>query len=154
MGNIELYELGQVSSTVQCHSCLKHLSEGLTFCSCGICLRPDEENIMRIKARFQALIVPYYLARVNYSRGKKHGDTQWQQDHWKAMDARRGAWKHNKDTIVIRWQEDAKYRNSQLFHGWTEENWRYLVYLTAIDILNAAPWHEAPVRQHHHTGVQ
>ena len=37
---------------------------------------------------------------------KKHGETQWQQDHWKAMDARRGAWKHNEGTIAIRWQED------------------------------------------------
>ena len=42
MGNIELYELGQISRTVQCHSCLKHLPEELTFCSCGVCLRPDE----------------------------------------------------------------------------------------------------------------
>ena len=37
------------------------------------------------------MIVPYYLARISRSRGKKHGETQWQQDHWKAMDARRGA---------------------------------------------------------------
>ena len=29
MGNTELYELGQAS--VQCHSCLKHMQEGLTF---------------------------------------------------------------------------------------------------------------------------
>ena len=30
------------------------------------------------------------------------------------MDARRGAWKCGKGTIVIKWQEDEKYRNSQL----------------------------------------
>ena len=30
--NIELYELGEMSRTVQCHSCLK-IREGLTFCS-------------------------------------------------------------------------------------------------------------------------
>ena len=45
---------------------------------------------------FQALIVPCYFARVNRSRGKKHGETQWQQNHWKAMNARRGAWTHDK----------------------------------------------------------
>ena len=88
----------------------------------------------RISARFQALTVPYYLARVNRPRGKKHGETQWQQDHWKAVDARRGAWKHNKGTIVIRWQEDEKCRNSQQAHGWTQEYCRNLDYLTTIDI--------------------
>ena len=28
LGNIELHELGQMSRTVQCHSCLKHIPEG------------------------------------------------------------------------------------------------------------------------------
>ena len=58
MGNIELHELGQILRTVQCHPCLKHIPEGLTFCVCGVCLRPDEETIKRIKAKFQALTVP------------------------------------------------------------------------------------------------
>ena len=109
MGNIELYELGQMTRTVQCHSCWKHLPEGLAFCSCGVCLRPDEATIKRIKVRFQALTVPYYLSRINRSRGEKHGETQWQQDYWKAMDDRRGAKKHDKDTITIKWQKDEKY---------------------------------------------
>ena len=116
MGNIELYELGQISRTVQCQSCLKHIQEGLIFCSCGVCLRPDEEQIQRMKARFEALIVPCFLARVNRSRGKKHGET---------------------NTIVIRWHEDEKYRNSQQAHGWTEEYCRYLDYFT-----HTAPWHQ------------
>ena len=91
LGRIELHELGQISRTLQCHPCLKHMPAGLTFCSCGICLRPHEEQIKRIGARFQAMIVPHYLTRVSYSRGKKHGEAQWQRDHGKAMDAPRGA---------------------------------------------------------------
>ena len=62
-------------------------------------------------------------------RGKKHGEAQWHRDHWKAMDARRGAWKHDQGTIAIRWEEDEKYRNSRQPHGWTEEYCRYLDYL-------------------------
>ena len=62
-----------------------------------MCLRPGEATMERIRTRFQTLIVPYYLARINRSRGKKHGETQWQQDHWKAMDARGGAKKHKKE---------------------------------------------------------
>ena len=142
LGNIELHELGQISRTVQRHSCMKHILEGLTLCSCGICLRPDEETMQRTKARFQAMTVPYYFARVNHSRSKKHGEAQWQRDHWKATDARRGAWKHKEDSIVIRWQEDEKYRNSLQAHGWTEEYCRHLHCLTTIDISHTAPWHQ------------
>ena len=72
MGNMELFDLGKISKTSQYRSCLKHLTEGVTFCGCGVCLRPDEDTINRIKARFQALTVPYHLARVNRARGKKH----------------------------------------------------------------------------------
>ena len=32
IGNIKLYESGQMTRTVQCHSCWKHLPEGLTLC--------------------------------------------------------------------------------------------------------------------------
>ena len=70
--------MGQISKTVQCQFCLKH--EGLIFCSCGICLRPDEEQAQRIKTGFEVVIVPHYFARVNYSRGKRHGEAQWQKD--------------------------------------------------------------------------
>ena len=58
------------------------------------------------------------------------------------MDARRGAWKCGMGTIVIRWQEDEKYRNSQQPHGWTEEYGRYLDYLATIDISYSAPSHQ------------
>ena len=76
LGNIELHELGQISRTVQRQSCWKHIPEGLIFCSCGICLRLDEEQIQRIKARLETMIVHYHFPRVNYSRGKRHGESQ------------------------------------------------------------------------------
>ena len=36
LGNIELYELGEISKTVQCPSCLKYSNSGTVCCSCGI----------------------------------------------------------------------------------------------------------------------
>ena len=140
--NIELHEPGQTPRTVQCHSCLKHIPEGLIFCACGICLPPDGEQIQSIKAREsrprQFLAA---LRTVDYSRGKRHGEAQWQRDHWKAMDARRGARKKGHDSIVIRWQEDEKYRKFQKVHGWTDFC-LFLDELTTIDISYTAPWHQ------------
>ena len=49
--NIECYELGQTTRTVQCHSCWKHLPERLAFCSCGVCLRPDEATIKKDQSK-------------------------------------------------------------------------------------------------------
>ena len=134
LGNIELRDLGQNSRTVQRQSWLKHTPERLIFCACGICLQLDEEQNQRIKSRFEAVTVPCYLARVNYSRVKRHGEAQWLREHWKAMDARRGARKNDHKSIVLRWQNDDKYRESKKRHGWTEELCRYLDLLTTIDI--------------------
>ena len=92
--------------------------------------------------RVQAMIMPYYLARVNDSRGKRHSEAPWQRDHGQAMDARRGARRKGHDSIVIRWQEDEKYRHFQKVHGWTKEFGRYLDHLTTIDISDTAPWRQ------------
>ena len=43
-----------------------------------------KEQIQRIKARFDAMIFPYFFARVNCSRGERHGEVQCQKDHRKA----------------------------------------------------------------------
>ena len=75
--------------TTQCHSCLIHLPEGLNFCPCGACLRPDENTINMIQMIFKAFTVPHDLARINRSRRKKCGEQKWQTDHWKAQDAMR-----------------------------------------------------------------
>ena len=48
----------------------------------------------------------------------------------------------NAISIVIRWLKDEKYRNSQQAHGWTENDCRYLDYLTTLDISNTAPWYQ------------
>ena len=76
------------------------------------------------------------------SRGAKHGLSQWQYDHWKAGDARKGARKKGKDFIVQRWQEDETYRASQTVHGWTEEYCRYLDDLSPIHMSYVATWKE------------
>ena len=58
----------------------------------------DKDTTNRIKSRFQALLLPYHVARMG-SSGKKHGEAQWQQDHRKAINAKRGACKNNKHTL-------------------------------------------------------
>ena len=120
---------------------MKHVPERLIFCSCDICLRPDEEQIQRIKARSEAFAVPHDLARVSYSRGKRHGEAQWQKNSGKAMDVRRGSRKNKHASIMLRWRKKRKVSRSSE-SSWTEDHRRHLDYLTMIDISYSATWHQ------------
>ena len=141
-GNIELHELGQISRTVQCNSCLKHLPDGLIFCECDMCLRPDSGTTDKLSIKFKAMIAPDYAAKMNCSRSKKHGEAQWQKDHWKAKDALRAAIKKGKESILQRWQEDEVYRESLAKHMWTESYRRYLDDISKIDISYTATYQQ------------
>ena len=66
-----------------------------------MCFRPDEDTIRKIEARLKTLLVPHYFARINRSRGKKCGQSQWQKDHWNAVDATSRANKNGHDTITM-----------------------------------------------------
>ena len=129
-----MHELGQIPKTVQCNSCWKHLPEGLCFCECGTCLRPDSGMTEKLSIKFKAMFAPYYAAKLNCSRGKKHGEAQWQKDHWKAKDALRAAIKKGKKSILQRWQEDEVHCKSQAEHQWRESYCRYLDAISKIDI--------------------
>ena len=47
-GNIELFELGETSKTIQCQTCLKYSLEGLIYCSCGVCRRQNREKELEL----------------------------------------------------------------------------------------------------------
>ena len=122
MGSMELIEPRQTSATTQCPSCLKDIPEGLNMCLCGVCLRPNQSTMDRIRTAFAALQTPHYRASVTISRGKKSGHNPWQMDHQKAMDAK--------------WQKDQVYRASQLVHGWTGD-------VRQVLRLHLQDWHQS-----------
>ena len=96
----------------------------------------------KIRSQFEVMSVPFYPVREGDTRGAKHGQTQWQYDHWKARDATMGAKKRGTDSNVQRWKEDETYRASQTAHGWTEEFCSYLDCLAPIDISYIETWKE------------
>ena len=55
IGNIELYELGEMSKTTQCRACLKYAPEGLIYCPCGVCLMPSQEQRKIITIQFEVI---------------------------------------------------------------------------------------------------
>ena len=132
MGNLELIELRQTSATIQCPSCLKHVPEGLNVCLCVVWLRPNQDTMNKIKARFEALITPYYRSKI-HSRGRKHGHNQRQKDHARAADAKRGAtWRPSLDT-----EQMAERRDIQIFSVGDRVDWN----LRQVPRLPHHGWH-------------
>ena len=126
------------------NSIMRAVHVATTFYSqCGVLLRPNQSMMDRIITASAALKTAFYRTSVIISRGKKSGHYPWQQDHQKAMDAKRGALKRGKYTFLLdRWQNDEVYRAFQLVHGLTDEWVKYLDCITKIDIS-----HDAPHRQ-------
>ena len=141
LGNLELYELGQKSRTVQCHSCYKPMPEGLKLL--------HMRNMPQTKRRYNetnwntiknldcvTLVCPYQQLQMQkvwwISMAKRSLESEGRH---KSSDKKKG-----KDAITLRWQQDEQYRESQMVHGWTEEYCKYLDYLQTIDIDCAATW--------------
>ena len=75
---------------------------------------PMPEHKRKIRSKFEILSTPYYIVKRTYSRGARHGQSQWQYDHWKAKETRRNAQNKGHDSVLLRRQDGEKYRNSQL----------------------------------------
>ena len=63
-GQMELLELGEVSTKIQCPSCAKYWPQGVCDCTCGTCFRPSKEQMRKIKDQFEILSIPYYIVKI------------------------------------------------------------------------------------------
>ena len=107
---------------------------------CGYCLRPNDDMISKMKARFKTLIAPCYLLLVKNSRWKKHGEQPWQEDHWEERPQ-----KVPRSIIIPQSWINGRTMNIQAFQsavGWNAAYCRYLDYFCTVDISYIAPHHQ------------
>ena len=111
------------------------MREGLTFCWCGMWLRPDEDTIRKNEARYKTLIVPHYLARINRSTGKK---VRWNPKAKRSLESEgrhtRAAIKNGKDTS----QSGGNRMSSTENRRWPTDGLRST--LKTIDVEYTATW--------------
>ena len=142
MGNVELSEGGKTKPTVQCQVCYKHVWEGIIFCQCRNCVRPDEDIRHKVKERFGMLIAPYYVLHMRNALGKKHGEQPWQVHPWKEKDAYKGVKEKGYITQMLDpCCNDGVCKNSQPAVGWCETFCKFVDYLDKVDISCNAPMH-------------
>ena len=95
---------------------------------------PSPEQKRKTNSPFEILSTLYCIVETDYARGARRGQSQWQYDHCKSKYTRRNVEKKGDDSIFLRWQNDEKYRKSQMALGWTEDYCRYLDSIASVDI--------------------
>ena len=147
LGNIELYELGEISKTIQCPTCLRYPMEGTVYCTSGVCLMPLPEQTRKITNRFETMSNPFYSIKKRIPEDQDTDLSNGSNDHWKAKDAKKKDAEADMTPSCIDGIQTRQYRESQWNIGWTEEYCRYLDYLLTVDIKYIATW---PERSRYH----
>ena len=127
LGNVELFELCENMSKVQCSHRLLHWNQGIVYCTCGQCLIDSESRRKLNKLRLAALSVPNYVIKKGPTLGTRHGKTELQREYHLAWNA----WKRRCKKVDSRGEQftgihdrflrDPVHRESQLAIGWTEQ---------------------------------
>ena len=58
MGNMEYFEMCEITSKVQCPHCTTYWTKSIVYCTCGTCLRPSDKTLKLNKDRFNAMSIP------------------------------------------------------------------------------------------------
>ena len=145
--------MGQISRTVQCHSCWKHLLQGLAFCSCVVCLRPDEATIKKDQSKIPSFDSTLLSCWNKSTKG---------QEAWRNSMATRplesnGCQKRSMGKGTPLRSDGKRTNNIEILSkpidrqkilpvpGLPHDD-RHLLHRTLAS--------EAPVREHHHAGMQ
>ena len=85
--NVELFELCETISKVQCSHCLLYWNQGIVYCTCGQCLIDSESRRKFNKLRLDALSIPNYVITKGHTHGARHGKTEVQKEYHLAWNA-------------------------------------------------------------------
>ena len=84
LGNVELFELCETITKMQCSQCLLYWNQGIVYCTCGQFLVESESRRKFNKLRLDALSVPHHVIKIGRCHGARHGKTEEQKKYQKA----------------------------------------------------------------------
>ena len=101
MGNVEYFEMCDISPKVQCNHCLKNWTIGIVYCTCGTCIIPTERTRRLNRDRFDTWSIPHFVIKKSPSHGARHGKTEAQREYHQAHQFLKKA-KKKYETILQR----------------------------------------------------
>ena len=60
-GNMEYFEICEITLNIPCHNCMTHWTKGIVYCTYGTCLRPSDKIRKLNKDRHDVLSIPNYV---------------------------------------------------------------------------------------------
>ena len=121
MGNVELFELCEIISKVQCKECPLYWNQGIVYCTCGHLLKDSEASRGILQWTLDLLSSQNYEIKKVRPHGHRFGKTKEQEDHHMAHKLRKRCIKRNFGGIHDRFSKDPVFRDSQLEIDRTEE---------------------------------
>ena len=76
MGNMEYFEIFEVTPNIQCPNCVTRWPKVIVFCTRGRCLRPPDKVRKLNSDRFDVLSIPNYVIKKSPFHGARHGNTE------------------------------------------------------------------------------
>ena len=122
MGNMEYFEICEITPKVQCRNCVTYWTKGIVYCTCGTCLRPSDKIRKLNKDRFDVLSIPTYVIKKGQSHGARHGNTERAKNPITQPMSSKRAKKKGYKSILDRFLNSPRYRESQINIGWNEEH--------------------------------
>ena len=61
MGNMEHFEICEISPNIQCPNCMTYWPKGIVYCTCGACLRPSDKVRILNSDRYDVLSISNYV---------------------------------------------------------------------------------------------
>ena len=121
MGNVELFELCETNSKVQCNECLLCWNQGIVYCTCWHLLRENQSSRSILQWTLDLLSIPNFVTKKERPHGHRFGKTKEQKDHHIAHHLRKRCFKRKFEGIHDRFLKDPVFRESQLEIDRTEE---------------------------------
>ena len=121
-GNTELCEIVDVEPKAQCKVCLSYWDVGIVYCTCGHLLRDDTtENKKDIKSVLDLFSIPGYYIREGRPHGHRYGKKEGDYEYFVANQLKKTCKKREFLSIHDRFIRDARFRNTMIEMGHTEE---------------------------------
>ena len=88
--------------------------KGIVYCTCGYLLRENQSSRRIHRWQLNILSIPNYVIKKGRLHGNRHGKTEEQRQHFIAHNIRKRGIKKFFQGIHDRFQQDLRFRDSQL----------------------------------------
>ena len=133
LGNVEYFEMCEISAKIQCPFCLTYCTKGIVCCRCVFSLHTTDKTRELNSDGFDILSIQNYVIQQSLVRIRRCGNTDAQHMYHEAHESLKRHAKKDFNIFMARFQSSEDCGESQAVIGWAEEQSTNLDRITAED---------------------